>query len=121
MVKWEFQKKRLDEPRVGGSEQYAISRKVHNFVREAIQNSWDQRLSESEAVKVSFKFVELEGDELKAFLNEVKWGEGLKDHIEACSTQNNHDKPKLRRNLQNVKNGKMRIEIYANQLLKEIA
>jgi hypothetical protein len=109
MVEWGFNKKRLDEPRIGGAEQYAISRKVHNFVREAIQNSWDQRLSESDPVKVSFTFVELEGEELDDFLNDVKWTEGLKEHLEACSTQNNHDKPKLRRNLVKFNEGKMRI------------
>ena len=109
MVQWGFNEKRKDEPLVGGAEQYAISRKVHNFVREAIQNCWDQRLSEFDPVKVTFTFVELEGDELDAFLGDVKWTEGLKEHIEACSTQNNHDKPKLKRNLEKFNNGKMRI------------
>jgi hypothetical protein len=109
MVQWGFNKKSIDEPLVGGAEQYAISRKVHNFVREAIQNCWDQRLSEFEPVKVTFNFVELEGEELASFLNDVKWTEGLKEHLEACSTQNNHDKPKLRRNLEKFNKGKIRI------------
>ena len=109
MVQWGFNEKSIDEPLVGGAAQYAISRKVHNFVREAIQNCWDQRLSELDPVKVTFTFVELEGDELDAFLNDVKWTEGLKGHLEACSTQNNHDKPKLKRNLEKVNKGKMRI------------
>jgi hypothetical protein len=114
MGEWGFQKQRKDEPVSGGAEQFAISRKVHNFVRESLQNSWDQRVSGADPVKVVFSFVELEGDELQKFLDEINWSNGLEVHLELCADQNNHEKAKLRRNLDKFRNGKLRVLVVSD-------
>jgi len=109
MVEWGFKKLDRDDPVRGGAETFAISRKVHNFVRESIQNSWDQRRNSAEPVKVVFSFADLEGPELAQFLADINWTAGLEDHLKACAGQNNHDKKKLQRNLGKFGMGKMRI------------
>lgn len=109
MLEWGFKQLDRDDPIRGGAEQFAISRKVHNFVRESIQNSWDQRRNSAETVRVVFSFADLEGPELDQFLADIKWTAGLEAHLRACATQNNHDRNKLRRNLEKFGLGKLRV------------
>jgi len=108
-MEWGFKQLGRDEPLSGSSEQFAIGRKVHNFVRESIQNSWDQRHSSLEPVQVVFSFIDLEGDELDEFLKDINWDKGLEEHLRVCAEQNNHDKNKLKRNLRKLEQGRMRL------------
>ena len=121
MVEWGFQEQRKDEPVSGGAEQFAISRKVHNFVRESLQNCWDQRLPGTDPVKVVFSFVELEGPERERFLGEINWSEGLENHLELCATQNNHEKGKLQRNLDKFHSGKLRVLVVSDHNTKGLS
>ena len=121
MAEWGFQEQRKDEPVSGGAEQFAISRKVHNFVRESLQNCWDQRLPGTDPVKVVFSFVELEGPERERFLGEINWSEGLEKHLELCATQNNHEKGKLQRNLDKFHSGKLRVLVVSDHNTKGLS
>lgn len=109
MLEWGFKQLDRDDPIRGGAEKFAISRKVHNFVRESIQNSWDQRRNSVEPVRIVFSFADLEGLELERFLADINWTSGLEEHLRACAEQNNHDKKKLQRNLGKFGAGKVRV------------
>ncbi len=109
MLEWGFKQLDRDDPIRGGAQNYVISRKVHNFVRESIQNSWDQRRNSVEPVRVVYSFADLEGPELVQFLEDINWTSGLEEHLRACAGQKNHDKPKLRNSLGKFDAGKVRV------------
>jgi hypothetical protein len=111
---WEFPILKKDDEFNGGAENFAIDRKVHNFVREAIQNVYDQRLYDKSSVAVSFDFYDLVGDDLNAFLKDIRWDEGLQKHITICSQSSNHDKQKIARNLEKFGSGVMRVLIVSD-------
>ena len=59
-MEWGFKELSKDEPRSLGRNNFAIDRKIHNLVREAIQNVRDQGIHENDKVgkmgyKVTFK------------------------------------------------------------------
>ena len=111
---WAFKKLEADDEFTGGAENFAIDRKVHNFVREAIQNVYDQRQDEKSSVAVSFDFYDLVGENLQAFLNDIRWDEGLHEHISICSQSANHDANKIGRNLEKFETGVMRVLIVSD-------
>jgi hypothetical protein len=75
-----------------------------------VQNSTDQLLAAGSPVKVTFRFEELEGEDLAVFLREIGWTNGLEEHLEACATQENYDQLRLSRNLDKLRSrGTMRI------------
>ena len=110
LMEWGFEELRPDAPFSGGAENFAIRRKIHNFVRESVQNSTDQLLAAGSPVKVTFRFEELEGEDLTVFLREIGWTNGLEEHLQACASQENYDQLRLSRNLDKLRSrGTMRI------------
>jgi hypothetical protein len=115
MNTWNFRKLRIDDKIVGGVERFAIDGRIHNFVRESVQNVRDQAMSEDQPVDVSFEFHDLTGSELAKFLDEIRWEHGLRQHLEACSVGNNHDLNRMRRNLELLAEGTMRVLVVRDR------
>lgn len=114
MSEWRFLELSPDDEFNGSSESYAITRSVHNFVRESIQNVYDQRLDSSKPAGVKFDFYDLSGENLDRFLTDINWNSGLREHLEICAKANNHDKTKLTNNLKRLASGEMRVLIISD-------
>lgn len=114
MGTWGFVKLREDDPRRGGRAKFAIESRVSNLVREVIQNVRDQGLKEDAPVNVTFRILDLEGDELNSFLSDIDWSQGLQEHLAACSVATSHEQEQLRRNLEIIESGRARILVITD-------
>ena len=91
--KWKFLERPLDAPFVGGAQPEVIKPGIDGFVREAIQNSFDRRVTNSH-VRVEFELKELTGVELSEFLQFVNWPT-LNIHLDALASQRNHQQQQI--------------------------
>jgi transcriptional regulator with XRE-family HTH domain len=71
----------------GNANQFTIRPSLGNLVREAIQNSLDERLGKPTGpVRVLFRLLSLRGDAKKRYLDAMRWDE-LRPHIEESVSQ----------------------------------
>lgn len=63
----------------------ALDRKLEQFVRETAQNSADAAL-EGKTPHLIYRYVQLEGEELKEFLRAIDW-DNLRPHLEAVADE----------------------------------
>jgi hypothetical protein len=61
-----------------------FDKSVDTFVREVLQNARDQKLASEEIVRVRFRIEDLEGPDLEAFLQGVRWSE-LRPHLDSIA------------------------------------
>jgi hypothetical protein len=72
-------------PRYGGDPtKHAVDHDTETFVREVLQNANDQGIDD-ETVGVTFRFVDLAGDELGAFLEALGWEDGLRPRFDSLT------------------------------------
>jgi len=116
---WKFRELAADEPFRGSRQSFAITRKIHNLVREAIQNIRDQGRSPTKPVSVSFKIFDLVGDAKTRFLADIGWNQGLHTHIAGCAkSQDVAEKQLLIDNLEKFNEGLMRVLIISDSETK---
>lgn len=104
-LKWTFDPSRPSGARQGGlAAAHVIQPDIDNFVREILQNALDQREG-SQAVRVSFSFHQLSGEQKDNFLAAMGWGQ-LQSHIEgAAVTGGVTIGPQLKQALEGIDNG----------------
>ena len=68
----------------GLAQAQVFSNDVDSFVREVLQNSRDQQVSDAGAVRVRFLLEELSTPDLEEFLAGVQW-DGLREHLDAVA------------------------------------
>ena len=118
-MEWGFKELSKDEPRNLGRNNFAIDRKIHNLVREAIQNVRDQGIHENEKVRVSFKLIELTEHELEQFQKDIGWNAGLLDHLQVIANGRPvHEQQLIKGNLAKAKKGTMRVLIISDSNTK---
>ena len=120
MANWKFKKLLIDDVIVGGADKFAIDCKVHNFVRESVQNVRDQAVTKSQSVKVEFSFRELGGEDLAGFKSDIRWDEGLSEHLIACAAGVNHER-KIGPNLDRLASGTMRVLVVKDSGTKGLS
>lgn len=87
MAQWLFSQLSADRSRSGGDPAaHAFEHSVEAFVREVIQNANDQALEGG--AEVVFRFRDLHGPSLTAFLEALDWAE-LRGHLDAVARQEN--------------------------------
>ncbi len=80
-VKWIFDPLPPSESEGGGDPaEHVFDQDLDTFVREVLQNSKDQSLDNGQPVRVSFDFLELEGEKRDDFLKALGWN-GLEPHL----------------------------------------
>lgn len=85
-ARWHFYDGGQSAPRFGGDPtKHAVDHNTESFVREVLQNSNDQALPNDMPVEVTFRLVELSGDELHEFLEAINWESGLRERIDAVA------------------------------------
>ncbi len=85
-VGWHFYDGGQSAPRFGGDPtKHAVDHNTESFVREVLQNANDQALPNDMPVEVTFRLVELSGDELREFLEAIGWESELRDRIGAVA------------------------------------
>ncbi len=83
MAEWIFDTLPPSGARRGGDPaEHAFPRNIDSFVREVVQNANDQRLG-SDPAEVHFRFAELVGSDLDAFLEKLSW-KTLEPHLRAA-------------------------------------
>jgi hypothetical protein len=105
--RWKFLERPLDAPFVGGAQPEVIKPGIDGFVRESIQNSFDRRVANSH-VRVEFELKELEGVELREFLEFVNWPT-LEVQLDALASQKNHQQQQIAESLEELRSGKIRL------------
>lgn len=75
----------------------ALDSKLETFIREVLQNSNDQGLDNDDPVEVHFRFQELTGDDLEAYLEALDWEEELKSHVVGATENEQARDPGLER------------------------
>jgi hypothetical protein len=84
MAEWIFDALPPSGARRGGDPaEHALTRNLDTFVREVVQNANDQRIGDP-APEVSFRFNELTGEKLEAFLGKLSWST-LEPHLRAAA------------------------------------
>lgn len=83
---WFFHRGGPGAPRYGGDPtKHAVDHDTTTFVREVLQNSNDQaREDVDEPVEVRFRFASLRGEDLRRFLEALRWGR-LRRHLGAVA------------------------------------
>ncbi len=85
-VGWHFYDGGQSAPRFGGDPtKHAVDHDTESFVREVLQNANDQALPNEMPVEVTFRLIELSGDELHEFLDAIRWGTELRERIGAVA------------------------------------
>lgn len=118
-MEWGFKELSKDEPRNLGRNNFAIDRKIHNLVREAIQNVRDQGIRENDKVRVSFKLMDLDETELEQFQKDIGWNNGLHEHLQVIANGRMvHEQELIKRNLAKAQKGSMRVLIISDSNTK---
>ena len=118
-MEWGFKELSKDEPRSLGRNNFAIDRKIHNLVREAIQNVRDQGIHENDKVLVTFKLIDLADSELAQFQKDIGWNNGLQGHLQVIANGRAvHEQGLIRDNLAKSKKGTMRVLIISDSNTK---
>lgn len=118
-MEWGFKELSKDEPRNLGRNNFAIDRKIHNLVREAIQNVRDQGIHENDKVRVTFKLIDLTDSELEQFQKEIGWNNGLQGHLQVIANGRTvHEQGLIKDNLAKAKKGTMRVLIISDSNTK---
>lgn len=118
-MEWGFKELSKDEPRSLGRNNFAIDRKIHNLVREAIQNVRDQGIHENDKVRVTFKLIDLTDSELLQFQKDIGWNNGLQGHLQVIANGRAvHEQGLIRENLAKAKKGTMRVLIISDSNTK---
>jgi transcriptional regulator with XRE-family HTH domain len=88
---WNFRPEPIDGGRdYGNANIWTISWDIDALVRETIQNSLDAAIEPELGIDVMFSIIRLEGNDLKDFLEAIKWNDsdqtiGLKSHIQKAA------------------------------------
>jgi hypothetical protein len=118
-MEWGFKELSKDEPRNLGRNNFAIDRKIHNLVREAIQNVRDQGIHENDKVRVTFKLIDLTDSELVQFQKDIGWNNGLQGHLQVIANGRTvHEQGLIKDNLAKAKKGTMRVLIISDSNTK---
>jgi len=106
---WFFRQKPPGDPKSGGVDNFSLPSTIDTFVREVVQNVNDQRVGAK--VGVEFLFEDVKGAKLEAILDLIGWNNGLRDHLSAVISQENHLSRSVARAVQAVDDGEMRVLI----------
>ncbi|RLM53744.1 hypothetical protein DVK02_12940 [Halobellus sp. Atlit-31R] len=85
-AEWYFFSGGPGAPRYGDDPtKHAVDHDSETFVREVIQNANDQGLDNDESVEVTFRFVTLSGEDKEAFLEALRWRNGLQPRVSSIA------------------------------------
>ncbi|MCU7492380.1 MAG: hypothetical protein HF312_13375 [Ignavibacteria bacterium] len=100
----------FDEPPASGKRlmgdpaEQVFATDLSTFIREVIQNTKDQKEEDQKSpAQITFKFIELSGEELHEFLNKIEW-DNLREHIK--TSRNGNKGAKLKRALEEIEKKK---------------
>lgn len=83
---WHFYDGGRSAPRFGGDPtKHAVDHDTASFVREVLQNANDQGLPNEMPVEVTFRLLELDGEDLEGFLQALGWQNQLEQRIESVA------------------------------------